>query len=317
MSSARADIERLQGDLAWRMLATHGAPVAAEPILTWAVDPECTLIATSMCARHDPRCAELALWYGISFHNVLTTQRARRLTQRVGPSAQAALAAFGATARANDLSDLRGWWPKEGVEVSVGWRINFDAGRLTDKLGQPFGAGAALQQAGAITLRTRMAIGPGARAESLAMLLVESAFWRGRDEGWLSLSKLEAGTGYNKRFLLDTLPGMAQAGLLRHRREGRSHEFAAAPLLAEAIGAVARVWGSWPRKLQALEEIRRAVVALDESRTMSTAMDELRRLSKVAPVFEGYQPPRDPDAVPDVFEAFCLNAARAIVLDVK
>lgn len=149
------------------------------------------------------------------------------------------------------------------------------------------------------------------------MLLVESVFWRGRDEGWLTLPQLEEGTGYNKRFLLDALPGMAQAGLLRHRREGRSHEFAAAPLLAEAIGAVPGVWGSWPRKLQALEEIRVSVVALDGSRTMSTAMEELRRLSKVDPVFGGYQPPRDPDAIVEMFDKFCLDAARAIVLEVK
>ena len=102
MDSPLIQIRDLQCDLAWRMLATHGAPVQAQPIRGAAVDPECVLILSSICAEYDARSAELALWFGAATHKSLSTTRATRIardTRRSRRTRPGTLWRHGGTAR--------------------------------------------------------------------------------------------------------------------------------------------------------------------------------------------------------------------------
>ena len=313
MDSPLIQIRDLQCDLAWRMLATHGAPVQAQPIRGAAVDPECVLILSSICAEYDARSAELALWFGAATHKSLSTTRATRIARDIGAAGERALARFGATAELHGLGDLRAWSKRPESQAAIPWGIDYSPDRLGERIGGLKSVSPALREAGALRLRLRMAIGVGARAEALAMLLVESRFWDGRGEGWLTLPQLEAGTSYGKRFLLDSLPDMASAGLILHAREGRSHRFAANPNFARVINPVPTIWGDWPRKLALFTAIEHALNNLASSPTITTTLAEARALKEFTGPFAAYEPPSDPDKAVPQFELWCTNAARFIV----
>jgi hypothetical protein len=299
------------------MLASVGAPVPASPFERTAVDPECVILLGALCAEHDARAAELTLWFAQSAHRSLSITRANRIAQSCGPEVELALRRFGATVQATGLSSLRSWAKaKQSFQPDDAWAIHYQPERLTERIGASFELGEAVLSPAAFRLRMRMAIGVGARADALAMLTVESRFWRGRGDGWLSITELERGTGFQRRFLLDSLLDMATAGLLRHHRDGRSHEFAAHPKIADHAESVPTVWGDWPRSLSLLVGIEHALTSINNDSKITTALSEARKLTESNRLFEQYEPPTDPDQVVAHFEAWCLNATR-VLCDVR
>lgn len=260
--------------LAWRMLASLGAPVNARPIESTHVDPECTFVLAAIGARADARMAEQALWFVREHQRVLSLTRIKTIVERLGPEGSEALGGFGAAAR--KLPDLRTWSSRLAPTPAAGWTTSIDLDRF-----ERLGAGSAPERArrmpGGFLLRMRQALGPGARADALAFLIVRAQD-SPLDDHWTTLREIEQRIGFGKRFLLDSLQDVARSGLIQHRRHGRAHEFAAMGGMLKELGPLPRSWIDWPQRISVLLRLRATLETIQHRRQLSTFMDAMHAL---------------------------------------
>lgn len=298
-------------DLTWRMLAALGAPVAASPLTGVPVDPECALLLACRSAKEDTRAAELAVWLAARARRVLAVGRTLTIAMRAGDRAVEDFQAFGATVQA--LGVTRGW-PGVIVQEAVPWRVDIDPSRLDERIGASDLAPKALTTSATHGVRLRLAFGLTSRADALAYLIGTSAE-RGRRE-WIGLAALDETTGWGRRSLLAALTDMASSGLVGHRRQGRSHQFAAEPGLLPELGPPPDNWISWPPRLVALFAFEEAARSVAIEPTMTSVMQQRSQLVERLPASEpAFNLAGDPNTMVERFLRWCDSRAARCVAD--
>ncbi|MBC7460389.1 MAG: hypothetical protein H7287_03405 [Thermoleophilia bacterium] len=298
-------------DLTWRMLATIGAPVASKPIAGLPVDPECTFLLACYGAEDDARAAELAVWLARHARSILVVGRTMTVAARLGERVVAAFQRCAATMQALGIA---GGWAGVVVGDEQPWNIEIDPTRLDYRLGGDGLLPRAFKTSAMHGVRLRMAFGLTSRADALATLIGRSAHV-GRHE-WIGMAELDDATGWGRRSLLASLTDMAASGLIDQRRQGRSHQFAAAPGLLPELAPAPENWVSWPQRLTELIAVEEAARVVSGAGTMTSVLQQCTSLAKhVSSDAPSFDPAGDPDLLVARFLAWCDQRSAAQVAD--
>ncbi len=308
---AENPITELRLDLAWRMLATLGAPVHAEPLASTPVDPECAILLGAMSAHDDPRIGEATGWLLRTTSRSLSVARTTALAERFGDESMLGTDFIGTIAA--NAPNLRQWARAFSSTPDGGAPLGEPTDRLMHRLGADEASTTTLTRPGAYRLRMRMAFGVGARTEALAALVVRRHSASTPEHAWMTVPDLERATSFGARHLLDQLPDMSRAGLLDHARQGRAHRYRARPNTLAMLTPIPTRWIDWPTHVAVLRQLEASMRVLESNPTAAGAMDAARLVPTNPDVIpESFTPHGDPETLPGRLNDWLIASAKQV-----
>lgn len=222
----------IAADAAWEQWSALNpfAVSGAEGRPHTVIDPEALVLASLALVGHERRLLDMAGWWGEVGAGIMSVHRARTVARQMPQAQGSGLGAFASIALA--AGDRR--WKALADPASVD-RPRAGKGPARPDLSAP----------GALLLRLRAALGPGARADTLAFVLC-------RQGGWPGVGEIARAAGFSVPNVRGAARELVLAGLLEEgdggpARFGTRPGFSASFVRLLYGGGEAGVpsWGHW------------------------------------------------------------------------